>query len=308
MPPPTTIVDGQIDEVYKMRKEIDAVLCLMGVYYQLPILMAVILRKKVICASMGIASLNAKIGYGKLLGFITSILSKINFSLSNIIIVESLLLAAHPDLKPFKEKVVNGALYLQNQERFASKVPVQQRKQVVGFIGRLTREKGIMEFVEAIPLILKNNPSSEFLIIGTGILDDQVGKLLYGREWSHKVKWVKWVDADRVADYLNELKLIVVPSFTEGLPNLILEAMGCGTPILASNVGAIPDLITEGVTGFVMESNAPEAIQSGVQKALDCSDVEKVVKNAKKVIVSAYTFEAACNRYKTILRSILKNY
>ena len=105
-------------------------------------------------------------------------------------------------------------------------------------------------------------------------------------------------------DYLNELKLLVLPSYTEGLPNIMLEAMACGTPVLATPVGAIPDVIKDGETGFIMENNSPERIAENVIRALNDSNLDIIVKNARELVEKDFTYEAAVERYRKILGSI----
>ena len=74
------------------------------------------------------------------------------------------------------------------------------------------------------------------------------------------VKTAGWISHDHLPEYLRMLQLLVIPSSTEGLPNIMLEAMACGTPVAATSVGAIPDVIREGETGYILEDNSPECI------------------------------------------------
>jgi glycosyltransferase involved in cell wall biosynthesis len=100
------------------------------------------------------------------------------------------------------------------------------------------------------------------------------------------------------------LQLLVIPSFTEGLPNIILEAMACGTPVLATSVGAIPDIIKDGETGYIMENNSPVCIAENITRVLGDPDREKIAMNARKMVESDFTFDTTVTQWKRIL---LKN-
>jgi glycosyltransferase involved in cell wall biosynthesis len=112
-----------------------------------------------------------------------------------------------------------------------------------------------------------------------------------------------WISRDRLADYLNKMKLLVLPSYTEGLPNIILEAMACGVPVLATSVGAIPDFIVDEKTGFLMKDNSPECIAHNVLRALTYPDLEQIAGNAKSLVEREFTCEKAEETYKKIIVS-----
>lgn len=119
-----------------------------------------------------------------------------------------------------------------------------------------------------------------------------------------KVKPAGWIPHDELPDYRNGLKLLVLPSYTEGLPNIMLEAMACGTPVLATSVGGIPDVIKDGETGFIMENNSPECIAENVMRVLNHPNLDKIVKNARKLVEKEFTYEAAVGRYRMILKEL----
>jgi len=94
---------------------------------------------------------------------------------------------------------------------------------------------------------------------------------------------------------------LVLPSYTEGLPNIMLEAMACGTPVLATPVGAIPDVIRDGKTGFIMEDNSPKCIAENVVRALEHPDLEEIAEAGRRFVEEEFTFERAVEKWRGIL-------
>jgi len=80
--------------------------------------------------------------------------------------------------------------------------------------------------------------------------------------------------------------------------------MACGTPVLATPVGAIPDVIIDGKTGFIMENNSPECIAENVKRALDSPDLERIAENGRRFVEENFTFEKTVENWKGILQSI----
>ena len=82
--------------------------------------------------------------------------------------------------------------------------------------------------------------------------------------------------------------------------------MACGTPVLATPVGGIPDLIKDGKTGFVLEDNSPECIARNVIKALEHPNLEEIVKNARKLIEKEYSYDVMVRKCKIALDKLME--
>ena len=91
--------------------------------------------------------------------------------------------------------------------------------------------------------------------------------------------------------------------FEEGVPNIVLEAMACGTPVLATPVGGIPDVIKDGDTGFIMEDNSPECIATNTVRALSHPDLEAITAKARALVDEKYAYEVVVENYRKILTS-----
>jgi glycosyltransferase involved in cell wall biosynthesis len=214
------------------------------------------------------------------------------------------LLGEYSDLRLYKEKLMNGALYLHEPDKFDIQVKLPDRKPIAAFVGRLVKEKGILDFLQAIPMIVSKNPNVKILVVGTGILDDMVGRMVADLGWSDKVTWVKWIEPHKMPELLNKIKLLVVPSYEEGLPNIILEAMGCGTPVLASRAGGIPDIVKEGCTGFILSNITADTIAHDVDRAINSPCLEILTFNAKELIKQEYSLDASITRYEKIIEKV----
>jgi glycosyltransferase involved in cell wall biosynthesis len=177
------------------------------------------------------------------------------------------------------------------------------RDNLVGYIGVLNNTKNVMNFVKSIPNIKREGV--KFLIGGDGQLRDRIEKILNDKNLNSRVKFVGWIPHQKLPDYLNELRLLVIPSYSEGLPNLMLEAMACGTPVLASPVGAIPDVIKDKKTGFILEDNTPQGIAEGIMKALDYPNLDRIVENARELVEKEFNFGVAVKQYQKVLKEIV---
>jgi glycosyltransferase involved in cell wall biosynthesis len=235
-----------------------------------------------------------------------SFLVKINSFFSNTIIVYSERLIKEYDLEKHRNKIVVAPRHFLDFNRFNVEKPLSERDDLVGYIGRLCEERGALEFARAIPKVLEERGEVTFLIGGDGHLRNSIEKYIGKKRLNHKIKVSGWIPHERLPTYLNELKLIVLPSITEGLPNIMLEAMACGTPVLATAVGGIPDIILNGHTGFLMKENSPHCIAENVIRTLGNPSLERIAKNARVLVEREFTYEACIERYRRVLSFALQ--
>lgn len=298
-------------QLLKILKNVDIIVFTLGSQgYFVPMLISKLVKKKIIVFSYRYGSapkIANKIHSERLFSVreifssnISGFLMKVAASLSDKIIIESENLINCGGLGRYKDKIYTyGALYT-DIKLFKIKNDLEKRRDLVGYIGRFSKEKGITSFAKAIPLILERK-DVEFLMGGSGALIDIIKDELNANKSYNKVMLVGWISHNELPDYLNELKLLVLPSYIEGLPLVILEAMACGTPVLATPVGAIPDIIKDGETGFLMEVNSPECIAANVIRALKHPDLEGVSRRARALVEREFTFEKAVERWRKVL-------
>jgi len=142
------------------------------------------------------------------------------------------------------------------------------------------------------------------LIGGDGHLKNSIQSVLQEEKLTDYVDLPGWVSNENYPKYLNQLRLLVLSSYTEGLPYTILEAMTCGTPVLATPVGAIPDIIIDGKTGFIMEDNLPECIAENVSRALRSPNLDKIAENGRRFVEENFTFEKTTENWNRILNKL----
>jgi glycosyltransferase involved in cell wall biosynthesis len=169
---------------------------------------------------------------------------------------------------------------------------------VVGFLGRLSPGKGITQLLAAAAALRESG--IVFRFIGDGPLRGEVETALRRPELSH-VEFIGWADADVIVQSLNDFRLLVLPSESEGLPGSVLEAMACGTPVLATAVGAIPDVIQHNVTGFILPDQEPATIARSIQEALNHPDLVAIAKRGQQLVFESYSLSAATREWRDIL-------
>jgi glycosyltransferase involved in cell wall biosynthesis len=139
------------------------------------------------------------------------------------------------------------------------------------FVGRLSAPKGIYDLFDAIPEVIRRHPEARFLLAGVAESDAMEPVIRVAAERRGIAGRVTFLGSlegrDKAQAYLSS-QLIVVPSWTEGFPLVIPEAMAAGLPVIATAVGAIPDFVKDGEDGFLIAPKAPLELADRVCRLL----------------------------------------
>ena len=271
----------------------------------LPMLLVRIARKKVILRSDGRPSFVVKEHFqrpGKTKVALLRLGETISYRLANRILPESGCMIHLYNLERYSSKTSFWSQYI-DTSAFRKTKRLTERTYDIGYIGRLIKEKGALSFVKSLLLVLRDR-HCRVIIIGDGNLRDEIEHFLSENHLQSQVDLLGWVENGKLPDYLNDIKLVVTPSDYEGLPSGVLEAMACGTPVLATPVGGIPDLIHDEETGFFMENNTPQCIAKNVIRSLSHPGLEQISDNAQALIEQRYTYQVAVERFGNILESL----
>jgi glycosyltransferase involved in cell wall biosynthesis len=162
-----------------------------------------------------------------------------------------------------------------NVERFSpgpstvrNDLNIPKDAKVVGFVGRLTRDKGIPDLIEAFDTISRKEPNAHLLLVGWfDEAEDALDAWTRARIQSHpRIRCTGFV-AD-TAPYYRAMDLMVLPSWREGFPNAVLEAAATGLPVITTECTGSRDSVVPEVTGLLIPPGYPEAISEAVLKLL----------------------------------------
>ncbi|HEV2484294.1 MAG TPA: glycosyltransferase family 4 protein [Terracidiphilus sp.] len=139
---------------------------------------------------------------------------------------------------------------------------------VVGFVGRLTRDKGLLELIEAFDAILQAEPKAHLLLVGWfDTSEDSLGDEVRGRIQCHShIHLTGFVNG--TAPFYRAMDVMVLPTWREGFPNVVLEAAATGIPVVTTQSTGSRDSVVPEVTGLLIPPGYPEAISEAVLKLL----------------------------------------
>jgi glycosyltransferase involved in cell wall biosynthesis len=178
------------------------------------------------------------------------------------------------------------------------------RERIIGAAGRLSPEKGFDVLVQAAVRIVDADPGAGFVIFGDGpcraALQQQIASL--GLSGSVVLAGFRG-DLDR---YIPQLDLFVLPSHTEGLPNVVLEACAAGVPVVATAVGGTPEVIEDGQSGFLAPPGDAEQLAAAIDEALENEErLREVAFQGRQKVLEAYSFSAQRERYLELFAALL---
>ncbi len=194
---------------------------------------------------------------------------------------------------------LNGISY----QDIRGKYNISRRKRVVGTVGRLSVEKGHRFFMEAIPLILKEHSDIVFIIVGEGVEAQALFRL--SEQWSieDKVIFTGWQEDP--LSFIKCMDIFVLPSLTEGLPNVLLEAAALEVPIVSTSVGGCGDIVINGKTGVLVEPRNPSSISAAVSNLLSNPTLAAGFAEAgRKHIEKEFNVASSVTKYEKLVDSL----
>jgi glycosyltransferase involved in cell wall biosynthesis len=146
-----------------------------------------------------------------------------------------------------------------------SPVPLPARPRVL-FVGVLERYKNVHGLAEAWRRVARDLPDAELHVIGRGRLRDVVDRLV--RDLPGRVRWDEWVPSEEIASALDGATVLVLPSFSEGLPRIVVEAFARGRGVVGSRAGGIPDIVEDGENGLLVPPGDSAGLVSALERVL----------------------------------------
>ncbi len=166
----------------------------------------------------------------------------------------------------------------------------------IGVIGRLSIEKGVDRAIRMMTNLIKTHPQTELHLIGDGPQRKELEALAKQLGVAGSIRWWGWqTDARPIYEMLDTLLL---PSRTEGLPNVVLEAMAMGVPVAATNVGGVSDLLDHGGCGVILEDDE-DTWANQIAPLLSTPDLHhSYTDQAEQRVRDAFSFE---NRMQKVM-------
>lgn len=211
------------------------------------------------------------------------------------------ILGSAPWLAPERVRVVYNGV---DVERFAAAPPADlglpAGALVVGFLGSFEPRKGLLDLAAAWPAVARAAPEAHLVLVGRGSQDALLRERLAGAPRVHFLGH----RAD-TAGVMRALHLLVLPSYVEGAPNVVLEAMAAGVPVVATAVSGTPELVADGETGRLVPAGDPPSLAAALGALLADPGCRRRMGEAGRArATERFTLARMIDQYEALLLSL----
>ena len=147
-------------------------------------------------------------------------------------------------------------------------MPLSHDDVVITYVGGLLRDKGVYDALGAMKVLAESDEHVRLMLVGDGPERRGLAEVAASEGLAEQVVFAGYVPNDQVPDYLAASDIFLFPSRHEGAPRAVGEAMAMSLPVVASAVGGIPEIISEGETGMLLHTGDADEIASAVGRLL----------------------------------------
>ncbi len=172
----------------------------------------------------------------------------------------------------------------------------------IGFAGRCDYSKGIDVLIGAVGELLDDGLKISLEIAGSGKQREKLQEHIKNKGWEKEIRFIGSVPYDEMRRFISSLYTFVVPSRIDNLPTVVIEAMACGVPVIASNVGGIPELITNNKTGLLFETGNSDDLAEKISLLVNNRQLrDDIAMNGRQLYESFYTIDRYIERVKCLI-------
>lgn len=150
------------------------------------------------------------------------------------------------------------------------KLGIKPETELVIYVGRLVESKGMRELIEAHGRLVRRKPNLRLALIGDGVMREQLGTLISASGLDASVILSGGCEPAQVAEWIGAADLLTLPSWSEGYPNVVVEAIACGRPVVATDVGGTREII-DATNGILIPARNVDALEQAIDEALERS-------------------------------------
>jgi glycosyltransferase involved in cell wall biosynthesis len=175
---------------------------------------------------------------------------------------------------------------------------IESNKTNIIYVGRILYEKGMMTLLQCAQYVLKRYPEAKFLLAGGGPIRDIMEEETRKMGIHEKILFLGRLTKEELLELYQKAYIKIIPSLYEGLPNVLLEAMSTGIPVVSTAVGGVPGVISSGVNGFLVPRESPVEMAKMVLKLLEDTNLRKKMgKAARRTIENEYTWDKVADKF-----------
>lgn len=198
-------------------------------------------------------------------------MANFNISVSEELRNKTIELGSSPEKTISIMNGVNPELFsTKNQDQMRDKLHLPKDKKLVLYAGNFNIEKGLEILLRAFSLVHKKHPNVVLVIVGSGPLEEHIKSVVSELKIADKLVFIGRVEHNQVINYLSASDFLCLPSLREGCPNIVLESLSSNTPVIASKVGAVPEMLKSKGTklGLMSEPNSVEDLAKVLTETL----------------------------------------
>ncbi len=203
------------------------------------------------------------------------------------------------EMENFKEPT------LREKVKARKKLGIPEKAVVVGTAGRLVPVKGPEYLVKAAKHVLSSYPDTVFIFAGDGYLWKNLEKKAIELKILKNIYFLGW--REDICRIMSIYDIFVLPSLNEGMGRVLIEAMALGKPIVASNVGSIPDLIDHGKNGYLVSAKNPFQLADSIKKLIKNNKMRNKMGREGKKKAESFTAETMVKKIKALYKELLES-